>query len=266
MDKQQLSQTNARIKTQRLLKSSAQIFRSLDKKLDKFEAELRKKSITGTMSRRRLLLNECAAIDMFVKGRLAYKDVQRQSGKSSKHNIHYWLFLQLGDKVGLEDKLFQFGEIILSSKTPQEPSCHPLNTYVRRHALERIIERLGKSSLESALKILAPFVETIQLDYMDCIQSSEDDKFIFITEDLYVVVRIKRESPSIDDYTYEFTTVIPRKIWSKRRLNLLEEWTNLLKILKGKAPKYMPILVIKPSEINGNGSKINEDNCTVLWV
>lgn len=247
-----IQETQARIATQKGLKVAATLFKSLNKRYDTFldNKPQPKRSL------QRQFKEQSQAIDIFTAGRLISKDTIKEPNRSSKHYTTQWLCLERDENhpfEHFEEQLFPVTEILLSSRTPTKPREVPHAIFVKRHHLERIAQRLNKTKLEDILKPLHAYIKGLINYQTTCDREIENNKFIMITKDAYVVVKVTQNNDTfLCDSSYILTTLLPKEMWSKRRGKLLSYWIK--KLNQGSQVTLQkglePILVLRPSLIN----------------
>ncbi|PCI58883.1 MAG: hypothetical protein COB35_12765 [Gammaproteobacteria bacterium] len=261
-------ETNARITTQQSLKKAAKLFKSL---FNKYETYFQNNPLPKC-SRKRQHIEQSRIIEIFTQGRLIHKRIMKENNRTSKHTTTQWLYLDHDEEhpfEHFEEQLFPISEILLNSRKPTEPEEHAHAIFIKRHSLERIAQRLNKTELEDILSPLHPYIVGLIYFQNKFQQQIENNKFIMLTKDAYLIITMKPDRTNSDQEPgYILTTILPKKIWSKRRIKILSPWVNaLIERSKTTAIKNIePILILKPSQINTeNNTQINVKNTVLIF-
>ncbi len=264
-------ETQARIRTQKSLKDAASLFKTLDKRFVDFFSQEKQHKTLHKKSLRRKFINQSILIDMFTKGRLIHKSIEKERRVRSKHFFTGWIFLERDEKNKFEyfeEQFFLVSQIIINTRKPTFVGRTILPIFIKRHQLERIAERLNKANLENILQPLSPYIKGLMYFEEECKKELENGKFIMLSNEAYVVVELVNKMNKYGvDSGYALTTILPKEIWSNRRKMLLNRWVSELSRGKkevesvgreiGREIDREPIFVLKPSLINSS------DRCSI---
>lgn len=166
------------------------------------------------------------------------------------------------------------------TKTPSDTARDDSGIRITRHCLERIAERFEKNSLNEVLSVVSIYLSNIFVYKKRCIKQIEDNKFVLLSNEAYVVVEAIYKSPMEDPhhqlYDFIIKTIIPRHCWSKRRTLVLKNAVEAINSksvpdLQNKAKRQYKgvgaLLVLKPSSINDENiteAEFTEDDF-LLW-
>lgn len=252
-----LAETQAKIATQRSLKEAAKVFKRFERRFEDCISSIG----TSKLSRKHCFDVVSGIMHEYARGRLLEFDETKECQRTSKHLLRHWIYLKYDETHPfnhIEEQVFTFAELLLSSREPNKPSDHLLNIHVKRHELERIYLRViqdGKQKgLESILEPLNAYVNGLLNNGEQCAQQIENGKFVLLSENHFVVVECRIDGYSLEslEQQYLLTTILPACMWSRRRQSILEPWRKLLVNLNYESHKHQltPIIVVKPSQIN----------------
>jgi len=245
-----MTETESRIETQKLLKKAVSDVKEFERSPEIWDAP----NCRTKKGREKALTILNGQIDKYTKGRLLCKYTS-QTGKTSKNTHYHWLYLECDSEYSLshfEKKEFAISELLTFSKNPFPYSIkHAI--VIKRHCLERIVERVEGGSLEGALKNMSGPLDVL-IRHKASLRSIHDNLgYVLITANGYWIVKIEKGSKR----TYKLTTILPRILWSGSRIKALSKVVENLDLLS--RPRY-DSEILEPVAIVGlelfNASKI----------
>lgn len=270
------AETKARITVQKELKAAAKAIKTENFSIDKeILKRLKKKKKTSRLAHSQTIED---VMDEFCTNRLVSKENILTMQRTSKHAIKRWSYLERNDDYPFEyfeNQIFSIFDFFLNTKKPQNSGGGDSGIRITRHCLERVSERFSKDTLQEVLDVVSIYASTIGLRHKKIEPFIEKNQVILLTKTAYLVVKTKRLDKPDGKRNFDFiiTTILPRKIWSKRRVALLAPAIESIEDFENNCEHEMSegaetILILKPSYINSDskGDFKAEEGSIIFWI